>query len=44
MVAEVAVTPLEATALIMGTDAGVENVKLPDVVVPAESPEATSKS
>jgi hypothetical protein len=43
-VAEVAVTPLEATALITGIDVGVENVKLPDVAVPAESPEATSKS
>jgi hypothetical protein len=42
MVAEVAVMPLEVTALMVGTVAGVEKVKLADVAVPAESVERTA--
>jgi len=37
MVAEVAVTPFEETALMFGIGSGVEKVKLADVAVPAES-------
>jgi hypothetical protein len=43
IVAEVAVSPPEATALITGS-ARVEKVKLVDVVVPAELVDRTSKS
>ena len=42
MVADVAVTPLAVTALITGGAAGVENVKLPEVAVPAESVDITA--
>jgi hypothetical protein len=42
MVADVGVTPLEATALMVGIVAGVENVKLADVAVPAESVDITA--
>lgn len=38
-VAEVAVMLLTVTALITGTDSGVENVKFPDADVPPESVE-----
>jgi hypothetical protein len=37
MVADVAATLLEATALMVGIIAGVEKVKLADVAVPAAS-------
>jgi hypothetical protein len=42
MVADVAITPLEATALMVGIVAGVEKVKLADVAVPAESVDITA--
>jgi hypothetical protein len=42
MVADVAVTPLEATKLIVGIDTGVTKVKFVDVVVPAEFMEMTA--
>jgi hypothetical protein len=41
MVADVAVTPLEATALMVGIVTEVEKVKLADVPVPAESVDIT---
>jgi hypothetical protein len=44
IVAEVAVTPLEVTALITGAGTGVEKVKFADVAVPAESVDITAKS
>lgn len=39
IVARVAATPPEVTALITGIDAGVAKVKFADVAVPAESPD-----
>jgi len=42
IVADVAVTPLEATALITGRAADVENVKFAEVAVPAESVDITA--
>ena len=42
IVAEVAEMPLEVTALITGTDPGVEKVKFADVAIPAESEEMTA--
>jgi hypothetical protein len=44
IVAEFPVMPLEVTVLIAGIVAGVENVKLADVAVPAESVDKTAKS
>jgi hypothetical protein len=43
MVADVAVTPLEATALMVGIAAGVENVKFAEVAMPAEFAEMAAK-
>jgi hypothetical protein len=42
-VAEVPVTPLEVTALMIGTVTPVEKVKLADVAVPAESVDKAAK-
>jgi hypothetical protein len=42
IVADVAVTPVEVTALIVGTVAVVEKVKFVEVVVPAGSVEITA--
>ena len=42
IVADVAETPLELTALITGIAAGVEKVKFADVAVPAASVDITS--
>jgi hypothetical protein len=42
MVADVVVRPLEATALIVGIDTGVEKTKFPDVVVAPEFAEITA--
>jgi len=42
IVAEVVVMPLDVTALITGTDPGVEKVKFADVATPAESEEMTA--
>jgi hypothetical protein len=42
MVADVAVIPLEATALIVGIGVEVAKVKLADVAVPAESVDRTA--
>jgi hypothetical protein len=42
MVADVAVTPLEATALMVGIVAGIEKVKLAEMAVPAESVDITA--
>jgi hypothetical protein len=42
MVADAAVTPLEATELIVGIAAGVEKAKFADVAVPAESVDITA--
>jgi hypothetical protein len=42
MAADVAVTPLEETALMVGIVAGVEKVKLADAAVPAESVDITA--
>jgi hypothetical protein len=44
IVADVAVMLPEITALIVGIVASVEKVKLPEVAVPAESPDRTAKS
>ena len=41
-IADVAVSPEDVTALITGTVASVEKVKLADVAVPAESVERTA--
>jgi hypothetical protein len=42
IVAEVVAIPLDVTALITGAGSGVENVKLAEVVVPAESADITA--
>jgi len=42
IVADVAVTPLDVTALITGRVAEVENVKFAEVAVPAESADITA--
>jgi hypothetical protein len=42
MVADVAVTPLEVTAVMIGIVAAVEKIKLAEVAVPVESADITA--